>query len=333
VIGSANNHFGVGQFLQYGRLARDRKEGSIGILIVDADLPVYANLVDCHAVLKSQLVAPGDDEVDFVIAPDAIHTNAAKFTLRVLDAVTKAPIQDAWASLSGGTRGGGGQADIEGRITAMDCEPGFFHMRVGAEGYETALQGVQLAPAKTTDLGEILLGSALKLRFHVLGPDGKPCLACFRLGVVDPRSMSIEMDESEGWFSSEEGELELPPLGRKLYVLRTSVGHPQQDELLAENMLIDLRSGVVPRTQEIRMQRGSRVVFLADTSESDGLRFRVIDQQGLEIVAEQFWGSAPLPRSLPQGRYRVELLGGDGVNIRSRSIDLGPDPVTCDLRR
>jgi hypothetical protein len=333
VIGSANNHFGVGHFLQYGRLARDRKEGSIGILIVDADLPVYANLVDCHAVLQSQFVAPGADEVDFVIAPDAIQINAATMTLRVLDATTKEPIPKAWASLSGGTGGGGGNADIDGRITARGCNPGFFHMTVGAEGYETFLQSVQLAPAKTTDLGEILLGRGMKLHFLVLSPTGEPCLTRFRFGVVDPRSMRIEMDESAGWCSNERGELDPPLLGPKLYVIRAGVGYVQNEQPLAGNILIDLRAGVLPPTQEIHMQRGSRLVLATKDSGPDRLRFRVIDRQGLEIVAEQLWGSAPLPLLLPRDQYRVELLNGDGDIIQSKSIDLGADPVTCELQR
>ena len=332
VIGSANNFFGVGHFMQYGSFSRQRKDGSVGVLIVDIDLPVYASLVDCHSVLRTQRVDPGADEVDFVIPADAMTANAAALTLRVLDVSTKAPVSRASASLTGGTGGCGGRADSEGRITASGCRPGFFHMFVCAEGYESLMMGVRLDAAKTTELGEILLGRGIKLQLRVLSPDEKPCQTVFGLGVVDPATSKIEMDQSNGWFSNEQGELELPALGRRLYVLRTRMGDPQRDEPVSGNVLIDLRAGVLPPTQEIHLQRGSRLTLRANAPGAEEASFRVMDRQGLEVVTDRFFGSAPALLLLPKGSYQVSLIDPGGDVVTTKSVELGAEPMTCDLR-
>jgi hypothetical protein len=333
VIGSANNFFGVGRFMQYGALARKRKEGSIGILIVDVEPPVYASLVDCHAVLQSQRVDPGADEVDFVIAADALAANASTITMRVLDAVTREPVPQAHAWVSGGNEGGGGHADADGRIVAQRCPPGRLRLEVGADGYETFLRSVQLDPGKTIDVGDILIGKRLELSFRVLDPQGQPHHAYFFIGLVDPNTMKVEIDPLGGSWSDESGVLKLSSLGRRLYVLRTSPTDPRNGDPVSGNVLIDLRAGILPPSQEIRLQRASRLVLRADSPLSASEGFRVIDEQGFEIVADRLWGSAPVPLSLPQGRYRVDLLGRDGDVVVTRSVELRSDTATCELRR
>jgi hypothetical protein len=333
VIGSANNTFGVGQFFQYGQFAQKRKEGSIGVLLVDNDLPVYASLVDCHAVLRTERIEPGADEVDFVIAADALVANRATLTMRVLDAVTREPLPQALASYDGGNRGGGGRAGADGTITDRECEPGIFHLTVSAEGHETLLQQVQLDPGKTTDLGEILLGKGIPLRFRVLDDKGEPCATYFQLGVVDPVTMGIEVDQNEGLRSDDDGELKLPPLGRRLYVLRPHMPNPQLGWPVARNLLIDLRAGIPPLSDEIRLERGSQLVLHTESPWGDGTRFRVIDPQGLELVYGRFYGSAPRLLSLPQDSYRVELLDHAGGWMATKAVSLAATPVTLELAR
>jgi hypothetical protein len=331
IIGSANNHFGVGQFFQYGQFAQKRKEGSIGVLLVEEDLPVYASLVYGHAVLRTERVEPRADEVDFVIAADALVTNRATLKMRVLDSGTKEPIPNASASCTGGSRGGGGRADADGRITDRECEPGLFQLRVSAEGYETLLQPLQLDPGKTMDLGEILLGKGIPLKFRVLDDKGKPCATYFQLGIVDPATLKTEIDGNDALRSNDDGELTLPPLGRRLYVLRARMANWQLEIPVSRNLLIDLRAGILPPSDEIRLERGSRLVLRTESPWTDGLRFRVIDEQGLEFVSGQFHGNAPHSLSIPQGTYRVELLDHGGEWIATKSVTLASVPATVEF--
>ena len=340
VIGSANNIFGVGVFLQYSKVAEQRKEGSIGVLVVDEELPVYASLVEGHAVLATERVEPGADEVVFVIAPDAREMNFATLKMRVLDAETRVPLAHASCRLTGGPNERGGQSDSNGVMLVRACEPGQLHMSLQAEGHEMLTCPVELRPRKTTDLGEILLAKGLDAEFRVFATDGSPCKAYFELGALDPTTLAVDFErDSRSWDSDENGILKVPSLGRRVYVLRTADTEAGFDTIpagrksVSGNLVIDMRAGILPVNRDIHLKRASLLLLNYKGPYSGGPRFRVLDGQGIELVASRLYGSAPLGLTLPPDNYRVEVLDQDGSVLVTKSVTLGIETVSVELSR
>lgn len=340
VEGSANNRFGVGQFFQYGPLAAQRKEGSIGVVVLDVDLPVYVSLVQHHAVLQSRSVEAGAEEVEFVIPADALTANLGTLTMRLLDSVTREPLTRPTVLMAGGGGDFGARGGSDGVLTIRNCTPGSLILELDAEGHERLVRRVEVAPGRTTDLGDILLDPSIALHLHVFDGDGQPCSAVFELLTLDPGSAQPgDPDASQDVMSNEEGEVLPLHLGRRSYVLRTtnhgaeSGRNPNEVTWVSGNVSIDLRGGAGPVDRDVRLRSASSLVLRAPGYWSDGLRYRVTDARGLPLVTGRFHGGAARALALPEGTYRVELLDVQGPSLSTRSVTLGPSIVSIDLSR
>ena len=340
VAGSLNDRLGVGRFEDHGPRVERAAPGSLGVLLLDCDLPVCVSLVHHQAVLQTKRVVTSADEVTFVVSPEDLLANLATLRIRVIDAESRLAIARARVTLGGGACFDPGVAtDPEGIATIERREPGRFDLKVTADGYELFRSPVAALPGELTDLGTVALEKEATVEGRVLDLEDHPVAASFSLGIVDPQDPSIHWFRGEEYTSSDAGHLEIRGLGRKSYVLRTN-NHDLPDDggwrgvaWVSGNVPLDTRAGSIAGL-EIHLQPASKLV-LRDVAggTGDAMRFRVADELGQELVAGLLHGSEPRPLALPVGSYVVSLLDARGEVLSERAVTLGSQTAGIDLAR
>lgn len=329
VFGSLNNHFGVGNFWNYGPRVAALPRGYMGILVLEGDLPAWVSLVHYHHVLASQRIEPGQEEVVFVVSPDALVAGLATVQVQVLDAASGLPIPGAKVSLEG--HGGYEREtspDADGIAIMKERMPGRFELLVRADGYEKYRMPVEAASGALTDLGVVALNAEVTLRGFVFDGEGLPLAAEFTMGQVDSADRSIRWLRAGTFKSAADGSYEMRGLGRHEYVIRSN----NQAALNAKDapgvvwvsglIPCDLRTGSLSAF-DIRMRPASALVLQVADGLADGLKFRVLDAEGRESLSSRFYGPGPRKLLMPAGRYRVLLLDPSDQVLAEQATTLG----------
>jgi cbb3-type cytochrome oxidase subunit 3 len=339
LVGSLNATFAEGHFQNYGAHVAELDADCMGVLFVTCDLPVYVSLVCHNLVLQTKRVAAGQDEVTFVQSPDDLFADLATIRVRVVDSETELPIDRARVVLRGGTYSNEGVAtDAQGLATIDRREPGRFDLQVSANGYESLGKPIDALSGETTDLGTIELDREVIVEGHVLDFEGSSPSATFTLGILDPRDDSIHWFRRDAVKLKGAGTFEIRGLGRRQYVIRANepgaVDRGGWDGVhwVSGNVLIDARAGSISDLQ-VCLRPASRLVLQFTGPTSDGLRFRVVDERGFDLVDKALRGAEPMPLELPAGHYDVSLFDLRGAVLSTRSVTLGLEPVHIDLAR
>ena len=339
VVGSVNSEFGAGRYQSHGPRAGKVAPGGMGVLVLDCDLPVWVSLVHFQVVLQTQRVDVGQDEVTFVLTPDDLLAGLATIRVQVIDAETGLPLQHARVMVRGGTYSDLGVAtDPQGVATIDRREPGHFVLHVRAAGYERLRKPIDALPGEVTELGTVALDKEVTVEGRVLDLEGHPRSASFSLGILDPGDHSIHWFQQEGFRSAGDGSFDIKGLGRKEYLIRTSNhdahnnGEWEGITWVSGNLLLDTRAGSVAGL-EVRLRPASKLVLHVAGGVGDGMRFRVVDERGFELVASGLHGSEPRLLQLPAGNYRVSLLDPRGAVLSEHSTTLGAETVDIDLAR
>jgi hypothetical protein len=274
-------------------------------------------------------VKPGEDEVRFVISLDDLAASLATIKLQVIDAVTQAPLPGASAMMWGGTYMDGGKySDSSGNIVIEDREPGEFDLHVSAKGHEEYKAHILADAGVTTDLGQIALDTAIEVEAMVVDGTGAPISTDFSIGTFEPATRALSMERQMGYKSKGDGSLALFGLGRRVYLLGTD-----GTKWVSGDVLLDLRSGVAPANFVIKLVPATRLVLIVKGEPADHLRFRVTDEQALDLVNGSFYGSGPRPLTLPPGTYKVALLDANKAVLSEKSVTLGSTPMSLELAR
>jgi hypothetical protein len=339
VFGSKNDHFGAGNFWDYGPRVDRLPPGYLGILVLDGDLPAWVSLVHNQVVLQSQTVLPGQEEVSFVLAPEDLLAGLAEVRVQLTAVESGLPISTARATLLGGAGGEGSVAtDLQGLAVFERREPGLFEMLVQAEGFEQFRCPVDAPPGAVTDLGTIALERELCVEGRVLDLEDRPRAATFTLGVLDAQAGEVRWFWRESFQSGSDGVFRLRGLGRREYAIRTSnhdaVNRQEQDGTpwVSGIVTLDARAAAAAGLV-VRLRPATRLLLRVAGEHGDGMRFRVLDERGLALVASRFYGPGPRPLLLPDGNYRVQLLDAAGLLLSERPLALGRESVTLDLSR
>jgi hypothetical protein len=338
VFGSLNNKFGVGEFRDRGPWTDALPPGCAGSLLLDCDLPVWVSLVHFQVVLQSQRVEAGQEEVSFVLSLDDLLANLATIRVHVIDAQTKLPIERARVTLRDGTYFDQGVAtDPQGIATIERREPGRFELQVRANGYATSRQPIDALPGRMNEVPTIALEQGLTVEGRMLDLENDPLETTIAVGLLDPADHSIRWFD-EVFRTNGSGTFELRGLGREEYVMKAGnhdgLGEREWKGVVwvSDNVLLDTRGGSISGL-EVHLSPASRLVLGIPTGAADGMRFRVVDERGMELVGDRFLGAAPRPLSLPPGSYRVSLLDSQGIVISENAVTLGAEIVTLDLAR
>ena len=339
VAGSLNGRFGVGRFEDHGPRVEMAAPGSLGVLLLDCDLPVCVSLVHGQAVLQTRRVVTSEDEVTFVVSPEELLADLATLRVRVIDAESGLAIARARVTLGGGACFDPGVAtDPEGIATIERREPGRFDLKVAASGYELFRRPVDALPGELTDLGDGRPrngGDGRRARARPRGPSGgrivlpghrrsgRPFDPLVPRGGVHEQRRRPPRNTRTGAKGVRASDQQ-PRLARRRRVERRDLGVGQRAARRAGSI-----AGL-----EIHLQPASKLV-LRDIAggAGDAMRFRVADDLGQELVAGLLHGSEPRPLALPVGSYVVSLFDARGEVLSQRAVSLGSETVDIDLAR
>jgi hypothetical protein len=338
VVGGLGNPYGIGRFLQSGPRVDSLPGGYMGILMLDEELPAFVSLINFQRVLQTQAVKPGDDVVTFVITPEELAASMAALRNQTIDAITLAPLGGRRTVLMGGGFADRSlDPDLGSRRLFTPREPAPFDLHGAAEAPDPS-RARMVADSVAAEHDRSALEQELDIEIKVVDSNGAPRNAAFTLGTYDPLNGTLRLDEQSSYVSTGDGDLEVLGLRRGLYVLRTaneSSSGPSLDSAtwVSGNVILDLRPRSAPSSYVITLTRATRVMLFARTLQPDGLSFRVIDEQGLELESGRFFGNSPRPLLLPQGGYRFALLDENGQELSEQPVTVGTRPLTVVLAR
>lgn len=331
-IPGERNETEVGHFQSRDQRLTDLPADCIGILYLDGDPPVHVSLVHHHAVLQTQRLDVGRNEVTFVVAPADLVAGLATIRVHVVDDATGAAVAAARVMSCGGTHNDAGVATDAMGIAELDRrEPGMLDLKIWAEGYETFRKPVDALPGTKQDMGTIRLAREVLVEGRVTDNEGKALAASFSVGTVDAGQPSIRW--LRDFESNGAGAFSIRGLGLGEYVIRTRtpVDHAgwKGTPLVSGNLRLDTRTGPIPDL-ELHLRPAAKLVLRA--TQAEGLRFVVLDGEGLTLV-DGVLGSEPQSLDLPAGDCRVRLLDARGTVLSERPVTLGSEPTLLDLAR
>lgn len=336
-IGSHNEHYGVGNFWDYGPRFAALPPGYFGYLTLAGDPPVWVSLLHHQRVLQAQQVVPGQEEVTFVVAPEDLIASLGSVHLQVLEADTGLPLAGVPVGFTGGNMEGRGfRSDAEGKLVVDAFKPGRFGLRIRAEGFAQHRASFDVAPGAVTDLGSIALERELTVAGLVFDGEGRPRAQEFTLGLVNGADGSIQWLRDETFKSQADGSFRIRGLGPREYAIRSSnqadLNLPAATGTVWVSGIVpcDLRTGSLSAL-DIRLRPAARLVLHVVGGVEDGMRFRVLNANGRELVASRFYGSDPRPLQLPAGEYRVLLLDSAGQTLSESAVTLGATTAHVEL--
>lgn len=336
VEGSLNNPFGVGQFWQNGYVFEALPQEYYGVVVLKGDLPVYVSLILQSAVLATQRVQPGQQEVAFELAPEALQAAQSSLRCRVVDAGTEVPIEGAELELWGGSyqSGRSPRTDAKGEVVIAQHEPGTFDLWLRAEGRADIRREVTLPPGETLDLGTLELVPETWISGRLVDAEGQHVEGLWlELGVVDPEGRLI-MIKYQSWMSDEHGAFRFGALAPGRYVVRSAAregrpSHPEWTRATA-NHLVSTLAGPVEGL-ELPLLPIGRLVLRYDRPDWEALRYEVLDEGGFPRARDRAWQPYQNFTPLPHGKYRVVVRDGAGAPVLEREIEVGKESVVLDV--
>jgi hypothetical protein len=321
------DRWGIGFFSDAAnRLSQDEALPAdvIGRLELDEPLPAYVSLVFRHLVLQTQSVAPGTQEVVFVLPPSALEALLGGVRVRVLDEETRQPIPDAYANLFDSQSSGGGmKPDASGLFQWERQRPGLLELSVTAPDHEKWDGEVSVPAGGVADLGTLELSPAMAARGIVLDESGQPHSVNLRALTDETRGPGLGARRYNK--SGADGRFEWKTLGKRRYRLLVS-----DEEWTALPVLVDLRGGDANDVR-ITVVRGARVRLLTRWLAAEPRDLRVETDGGLLMSTTKSWQSDWVwSKRLPPGAY-VAIVSAGGRDLKRVPFEVGDTDIAVEL--
>ncbi len=313
----------VGDAKWYGE--SNPKDGWLGTLQLAAAPPAHVALLLRHVVLAQQRVEPGQGEVRFVVATDAVKKLLGSATVRVVDATTQQPIAGARVAWTTSSAFSGGQpADAEGRARVENLSPGLMRLMINAKDYEALQTTVRIEPGATLDLGAIPIDKAMPLTGRVVDAAGKPATAVVRWTELKWRNAPTEFVTNRSARIEADGTFSLYGTGPG----RIAVSAHAPDGQVAVGVFDN------PPAQPVLLQL-QPACALKITRPKDPLRTFTVTVFGAgrqPVAAVTLEREHPAMLSLPAGRHAFEVHDDTGRLTQSGDVDLGAGGATLEVR-
>jgi hypothetical protein len=305
---------------------RAREEGqplpkeTLGVLTLPPDRPVHVALLLGSTLIAQQAASPGQEKVDFVLAPEAILDKASTVTFRCVDP-DGAPVAGARVSISGGSGVTTGQkmvTDAEGRYTANNVLPG----RVGFGVWHKELLmpplQAEVAPGASVDLGDLTMRAAVELEISFAGSGGSGSARLYWLDVPhEPRWTSPEQ-----YFSEQNGATAKTLLfpGRYLLIARGK-------NTVA---LVEIDTNALP-LQPLRMPWTASATLRIDSQAvTTYVQYEIATVGGLPVCRGEMGNHGGNTIGLPPGDY-VATIRGSGGSVTRKTVALPPGGAVLTL--
>ena len=329
VRGSWNNTFGVGSWADDGFGGVRLPAPAIGRIRLLTPPPVFVSLVHYQCVLGTQRVEAGGSRVRFVLDPASRLLQQGRLRFRLVDATTRAALPRVRVEAHCHTSSEG-TTDDEG-VCRIQLPPGLVELRVqeGKE-HEDAERVVRIEPGEEVDLGDIALGPGVEIAGRVVDESGAG-IAGSRL-LYEPASDkgSSRSQFLTAVFSNVDGTFRIERLPPAVWRIRYSDPKQRPNGPGAAVVEVDARGGSVANVQ-LKLVPGVALGVHAADGRWQGVRFTVIDSQGLRILTRPLYGPEPQRVLLAPGGYEVETTIAGVVVATRRAIVIEREPVELAL--
>jgi hypothetical protein len=328
------SRFGIGEWRSYGSLGSGHQpqamaEGYAGELRLHRAPPAFASLLLRTTLLQSQPIAPGQQELVFTVEPKDVLARHGTVRMRLLDGAG-APIVGARPNVRTAQGGGSfGKSGTDGVVLIENVVPGLgmLELHGGAEREQLYLH-VRVTPGGVTDLGDLTIGAAEKIRVAVLDAAGKPAVdASVQWTELDRRQATHPLVNNRSARAEADGTFQLWGAGRRRYAV---VARTEQGAL--GHALVDARNGAPPPCT-ITLGTPATVALRANVPPAAGYVVCALDAQRTPVaVATIATEYRPRSITLPRGAYTIEIhdLLTERL-VRSFALDVAGEPLTIDV--
>lgn len=299
----------------------DPPEDLDGFVDVPQAPPFWVHAVSCDTILASHEVRTPLELVVFKIDVAAIASKLAAVTVRVVDAASRAPIENASVALGPWDLGSGGEASpADGRMTFRNRLPGLLRLVIESEGRERYERFLRLEPGSNVDLGDVELGSVVPIRGRLLGVDGRPIVGTVSCVRLDCMTFPQPFTNDRMTFSTRsDGSFEISWYGRGRYLVRGEDGRNA-----SAPAIVDTTAGEADAV-DVRMVRGAVLSLDLDLSGLNRL-VELRNPAGDLVLSDFNRGTTQVGVTVPPGTYTLTIRDGAQVT-HSRQITVGSSPL------
>jgi hypothetical protein len=286
--------------------------------------PFFLSVCSGHHVLGSREVRSGEDSVRVQITPERLNFQRANAVVKVIDAISGAPIAQAEAALTVEDRPGFPieLADEEGMIhfEQVICGPRF--LTITAPGYEDVHEEVAIEPIREVDLGTRRLPAATWISGRVIADgaagEGVVMRAQF-LARLDPDAFA---DRPATNTSRADGSFRIDSVAHGKQLVRVADKH-----WAAPPIVVDTTSGPV-EDLVLHASRSADARFWFDVPPPESTLW-ITDFQPLPVFEKALSRDRVLIVPLAPGRYtwwmetrakktepRELVVGANGVEVQ-----------------
>ena len=305
---------GVGRFRHARWYGRVEIEGApaemLGTLAIDGDLPVYASLIVGSALLGSQLVQPGQERVEFSLAPQAVQDHLGSVRLQLVAATTGQPLA--------AVRVEGPRVqitDAEGVAMFTDVVAGLHRLSTEPGKYAFD-QLVRLEPGQTLDLGRVALSEAQLVSGVILDANGQPARASLTFDDLSGHTFPQPLRDDRTAGTDVQGRWQLR-LGPHRYALHADLNEGSQQA----HVLVDL-SASVPEEICIRLQSTMPVKLVKGFGAGRSYLLSIRTRDGVPVFGSPVRAGFEQSIRLPPGDYFAEVHE-DLALVRSFGLTVG----------
>jgi len=285
----------------------------------DDPFPLYVSATTGGAVLATKRAEIGTDALTFEIGADELDKADARVHLRVVERDGSPVPSDCKVELRSAltrTHAYGSKnvspvsPDADGNVSISMLAGGPMVLTILSDGHETFERSVNVTPGADNDLGTFEIDRWCSITGRTLDADGHPISVLANAFPLD-RFDSTRVELARRYFkSNEDGELDIPSLGRGRYVVRIV-----DDDWGSPPIVADTTNGPV-RDLDVRLKPKVDVVLRFAHRLTARSLLRVESSDRIPVLERDASGARAELRLVP-GLYVLRVTRGDEELLRS----------------
>jgi hypothetical protein len=313
---------------RFGPAVWTGEDGPNGELRVLGDPPLYATLLHGHVVCGSLPISPETGSIEFVLEDGAFTTELGKFDFRVVDAQSRAPVEQAGYWVLPVTTPDNGRNVMFEVGASWDPDrhalvAGRYVLHVKRRSpFAFGAATFDVTPGLVTDIGDIPVASSGAIVGESRGPDGEvldvdvvilDAATGARAGQVDRRN-----------FKPGFAIAELPP------DVEIDVAVDDAAWAAAPFRVMPPTSGV-RRDFVLAVERGTSTTFVRSGIDIGLVELRVESAAGLWCWARELAPESEVTARFVPGKFTLHVDRGPSYGAERIAFDVGPEPSRVEL--
>ncbi|MBI5852816.1 MAG: hypothetical protein HZB39_17530 [Planctomycetes bacterium] len=285
------------------------------------DVPLHISAVLRSAVLASERVEPGQEELRLVVGVDDVARSRCRVRLRVIDGASGAVVTEARVALNTTQSVGAGDAvDGDGRIE-LTAGPGVHRLDVLAASTRSSAWNLDLAPGAVVDLGDVPLHEYRWIALRIEGVPEGARVSYLAKSLEAPPHPALRARWSY-FVPGPDGAMAVQVAPGRASV-RVTAG-----TAIAVVDFDTRRLGDAPLA--VTLAPGAVLHVLPPPLER-GVTLLITEESGTAVARFGMPSATPYDLTLPIGRYDAAITRPDG-SVEHRTLVLGTGKNELDLR-